>query len=179
MSSAVRAQELKRQVQKKLGFPYWVLSWMDLNSSLFAALKLEKITMFLILTLIILVACFNIVATLLMLVVGKTKEIGILKAIGATAGSTRRVFTIAGLLIGATGTVLGSLLGLGLCAALAKYQFIKLPADVYYLDHLPVKLAWQDGLTVTLAALAISWVACLYPAWVAARMAPARALRYE
>lgn len=179
LSSAVRAPELKRQVQKKLGYPYWVLSWMDLNSSLFAALKLEKITMFLILTLIVLVACFNIVATLLMLVVGKTKEIGILKAIGATSGSTRKVFTLAGLLIGAAGTVLGALLGLGLCAALAKYQFVKLPADIYYLDHLPVRLAWQDAATVALSALAISWVACLYPAWVAARMVPARALRYE
>lgn len=179
LTSAVQAPQMKQQVQRRLGFPYWTTSWMEMNSNLFAALKLEKITMFLILTLIVLVACFNIVATLLMLVVGKTQEIGILKAIGATAGSTRRIFTLAGLLIGVTGTGLGLGLGLGLCAALKKYQFVQLPADIYYLDHLPVKLAGQDVATVAVAALAISWVACLYPAWVAARMLPARALRYE
>ena len=179
IQSAVRAPEMKQTVQRQLGYPYWTISWMDMNSNLFAALKLEKITMFLILTLIVLVACFNIVATLLMLVVGKTKEIGILKAIGATGPSTRKIFTSAGLLIGLAGTGLGTVLGLGLCAALKKYQFVQLPAEIYYLDHLPVKLDTQDTLTVVVAALIISWIACLYPAWVAARMEPAKALRYE
>ena len=179
IQEAIRAEQVKQELRRRLGYPYWVTSWMDRNSNLFAALKLEKVTMFVILTLIVLVACFNIIATLLMLVVDKTKEIGILKAIGATHSGVRRIFTLAGLLIGLSGTALGTAIGLALCAALKKYQFVQLPADVYYIDRLPVKLAVPDVLTVILSALAISWLVCLYPSWVAARMEPARALRYE
>ena len=174
-----QAISVKRLLQQRLSAPYWVMSWMDLNRNLFAALKLEKVTMFVILTLIVLVACFNIIATLLMVVVNKTKEIGILKAVGATSGSIRRIFTLAGLLIGLIGTAAGTGLGLALCAALAKYQFIQLPPEVYYIDRLPVLLQWRDGAAVVLSALAISWAACLYPAWVAARLQPAEAVRYE
>ncbi len=179
LDQAVRAPEAKRAIQQELGYPFWTTSWMEMNANLFAALKLEKLAMFIILALIVLVACFNIVATLLMMVVNKTKEVGILKAIGATAGSVRRLFTLAGLMIGAAGTALGTALGLGLCWALAKYQFIQLPAEIYYVDRLPVKLERSDIASVVLAALVISWAACVYPAWVAARLAPARALRYE
>ena len=170
---------MKELLQRQVGPPYWVVSWMDMNRNLFAALKLEKVTMFVILTLIVLVACFNIVATLLMVVVSKTKEVGILKAIGATNGSIRRIFTWAGLLIGGLGTGLGTALGLALCGALAKYQFIRLPPEIYYIDRLPVKLEGPDVLGVVGAALAISWVACLYPASMAARLQPAEAVRYE
>lgn len=179
LNEAVRAPQAKQEIQRRLGYPYWVMSWMDLNSSLFAALRIEKVTMFVILTLIVLVACFNVIATLLMMVVGKTKEIGILKAVGATAASTRRIFTFAGLLIGLAGTALGTAVGVGLCAALARYRFIRLPADIYTIDRLPVKLETGDAVSVAAAALAISWAACLYPAWVAARLSPAQALRYE
>jgi lipoprotein-releasing system permease protein len=175
----IQAPSVKEALQRRLGFPYWVMSWMEMNKSLFAALKLEKVTMFVILTLIVLVACFNIVATLLMVVVAKTKEIGILRSVGATSRSIRRIFTWAGLLIGGIGTLLGTALGLLLCGALAKYQFIQLPPEIYYIDRLPVKLEWTDAGTVTLAALTISWIACLYPAWVAARLQPAEAIRYE
>ena len=179
IEQAIRAPETQRRLRQSLGSPYWVVSWMDMNSNLFAALKLEKVTMFIILTLIVLVACFNIIATLLMMVVSKTKEIGILKSLGATAGSVRSIFTWAGLMIGLLGTGLGTGLGVALCLALEKYQFVKLPADIYYVDHLPVKLASPDIAAVIGAALAISWLACLYPAWAAARMLPAQALRYE
>lgn len=179
LREAVQAPEVKRILQRGLGYPHWVVTWMEMNENLFAALKLEKVTMFVILTLIVLVACFNIIATLLMLVVGKTKEIGILKSLGSTQAGTRRVFMLAGMLIGLGGTALGTLGGLALCAALARYQFIRLPADIYYIDHLPVQLQWPDVALVGAAALAISWAACLYPAWVAARLEPARALRYE
>ena len=179
LDQAVRAPEIQQKLRQSLGYPYWVVSWMDMNSNLFAALKLEKLVMFIILTLIVLVACFNIVATLLMMVVSKTKEIGILKAVGAANSGVRGVFTIAGLLIGLAGTALGTGIGLSLCALLKKYQFIKLPADIYYIDRLPVKLDAGDVASVILAALAISWVVCLYPSWVAARLEPARALRYE
>ncbi|MBI3332911.1 MAG: ABC transporter permease [Candidatus Omnitrophica bacterium] len=176
---AIQAPALKRTLQRRLGFPYWVMSWMDLNRNLFAALKLEKVTMFLILTLIVLVACFNIIATILMMVVAKTKEVGILKSIGATSASVRRIFTWAGLLIGAGGTGLGTAVGLGLCGLLKKYPFVRLPAEIYYIDRLPVRLEFGDVLAVVLAAIAISWAACLYPAWVAARLSPAEAVRYE
>ena len=179
LKEAVQAPEVKGILQRALGYPHWVVTWMEMNENLFAALKLEKVTMFVILTLIVLVACFNIIATLLMLVVGKTKEIGILKSLGSTQAGTRRVFMAAGMLIGLAGTAAGMGLGWVLCAALAKYQFIRLPADIYYLDHLPVQLQWPDVALVGAAALAISWAACLYPAWVAARLEPTRALRYE
>ena len=179
LEAAMKAPAMKKVLQQQLGYPYWVTTWMDMNQNLFSALKLEKLTMFIILTLIILVACFNIIATLLMMVVGKTKEVGILKSVGATSGSVRRIFTFAGLMIGVMGTFVGVAIGLGLCAALAKYQFIQLPAEVYYIDKLPVKLEWRDVSSVVLAAIGISWLACLYPAWAAARMQPSEALRYE
>ena len=179
VKEAVRAAQVKRELRRRLGFPYWVVSWTESNRTLFDALKLEKTAMFILLTLIVLVACFNIIATILMMVVEKTKEVGILKSIGANSASIRRIFTWAGLLIGVAGTLLGTGLGLSLCAALAKYQFIRLPPEIYYIDKLPVKLEWRDVLAVVAAALGISWASCFYPAWVAARLRPAEALRYE
>lgn len=176
---ALRAGKMKKEIQRRLGYPYWVMSWMDMNENLFAALKLEKTAMFVILTLIVLVACFNVVATLLTLVVQKTQEIGILKALGASRRSVWGLFTRAGLLIGAAGTALGAAGGVGLSTLLAAYPIIQLPPEIYYIDRMPVKLEWADVLAVTGAALVLSWAACLYPAWMASRLDPARALRYE
>ena len=152
---------------------------MDQNRNLFAALKLEKLVMFLILTLIVLVACFMIVATLLMMVVERIHDIGILKALGATGAQIRALFTVVGLAIGGTGTLLGLAGGVGLCEFLRRSQFVKLPPDIYYLDHLPVLLTASDVGVIVAAAVAISWLACLYPASVAARLSPVDALRYE
>ena len=175
----LQADRVKSQVQRALGYPYWTLTWMDQNKNLFAALKLEKLVMFLILTLIVLVACFNIVATLLMMVVERIRDIGILKAVGATKGFVRRVFTTVGLAIGGLGTLLGFAGGVGLCEFLRRSQLVKLPPDIYYLDHLPVQIIWGDVALVVAAAFVISWLACLYPAAVAARFHPVDALRYE
>jgi lipoprotein-releasing system permease protein len=152
---------------------------MSMNRNLFSALKLEKIVMFIILTLIILVAAFNIISTLIMVVMEKTRDIAILKSMGATNGSIMAIFMIEGLIIGLVGTVLGLLGGYALCELLATYKFVELPPDVYYISTLPVKMDALDVALTALAAIAISLVATLYPAWQASRLEPAEAIRYE
>ncbi len=173
------APELRVKLQKELGFPFYVKTWIDLNRSLFSALKLEKLAMFWILALIVTVACFNIAATMIMVVMEKTKDIGILKAIGAANSSIRLIFTLQGFIVGAVGTALGTAGGLGLGYLLEKYQFIKLPRDIYYIDRFPVDIQYTDVAVIVAAALAISLLACLYPAWQASRLNPVDALRYE
>lgn len=173
------AEDLKMRMQRELGFPYWVRSWVDLNRSLFSALKLEKLAMFVILSLIIIVACLNIISTLIMVVMEKTKDIGILKAIGATNRSIMAIFTLEGFLIGTIGTILGVASGLGLSYLLEKYQFIQLPRDIYYIDRFPVDVQFGDTVAIVIAALMISLLSCIYPAWQASRLNPVDALRYE
>lgn len=173
------AQDLKMRIQRELGFPYWVRSWMDLNRNLFSALKLEKLAMFIILTLIIVVACFNIVSTLIMVVMEKTKDIGVLKSIGATNSSIMTIFTLEGLWIGILGTLLGLASGLGFSYLLEKYQFIQLPRDIYYIDRFPIDVQLGDTITIVVAALVISLLSCIYPAWQASRLNPVDVLRYE
>ncbi|MDD5270774.1 MAG: FtsX-like permease family protein, partial [Candidatus Omnitrophica bacterium] len=154
-------------------------SWIDLNKSLFAALKLEKVTMFWILALIVAVACLNIASTLIMVVMEKTRDIGILKSIGSTNASVMAIFTLQGFIIGLIGTVLGVAGGLGLGYLLEKYQFIKLPKDTYYIDRFPVDIQAADVAAIVVAALAVSLMACVYPAWQASRLNTVDALRYE
>ena len=161
------------------GYPYWCRDWMRMNKNLFSALKLEKIVMFIILTLIILVAAFNIIGTLIMVVIEKTRDIAILKSMGATRRSIMKIFMIEGLVIGLVGTLLGLLGGYLLCKLLATYQFIELPRDVYYISTLPVKMEPLDVTFIALAAIVITLVATVYPAWQASRLDPAEAIRYE
>ena len=174
-----QAAGIARAIQTKLGFPFWTKDWMRMNKNLFSALKLEKLVMFIILTLIILVAAFNIVASLIMVVMEKTKDIAILKSMGATPGSIMKIFMLEGMIIGAVGTALGLLGGVGLCRILEKYQFIKLPSDVYYISSLPVLMKEGDILMIVFSALGICLIATLYPAWQASRLDPAEAIRYE
>ncbi len=173
------ARQIAESLRSRLGLPYWVRDWMQMNRNLFSALKLEKVVMFIILTLIILVAAFNIVSSLIMLVMEKTRDIAILKAMGATTASIRKIFVMEGFLIGISGTLLGLLGGFVLCSLLKKYQFIELPRDVYYISTLPVKMEALDVGMIALAAILISLVATLYPSRQAAKLDPAEALRYE
>jgi lipoprotein-releasing system permease protein len=173
------APEIKKDLQAKLGFPYYVMDWMQMNKNLFSALKLEKFTMFVILVLIVLVASFNIISNLIMNVIEKSREIAILKAIGATNRGIMAIFIFQGLFIGLTGTTIGVLGGYLLGYILNTYQIIKLPADVYYLSHLPVKMSLFDFVTVSLSAITITFLATIYPAWQAAKLDPVEPLRYE
>jgi lipoprotein-releasing system permease protein len=174
-----KAPEIKKHLQEKLGFPYYVMDWMQMNKNLFSALKLEKFAMFVILVLIILVASFNIISNLIMNVIEKSREIAILKAIGATNKSIMAIFIMQGLFIGIIGTTIGVLGGFGLSYVLNTYQIIKLPADVYYLSHLPVKMNLFDFVTVSVSAITITLLATIYPAWQAAKLDPVEPLRYE
>ncbi len=174
-----RVGEIAVRMQEELGFPYWVRSWMAMNRNLFSALKLEKITMFVILVLIVLVAAFNIVATLMMMTMEKTKDIGILKTMGATRKSITIIFIWEGLIIGIIGTTLGCIGGFLISKFLDIYQFIKIPADVYYLDKLPVKMELNDFVIVTISAIVISLLATIYPSWKAGKLNPCEAIRYE
>ncbi len=172
------AREIAGKLEAILGFPYVTMDWMTLNRNFFAALKLEKEAMFVILTLIILVAAFNIASTLIMMVMGKTRDIAILKAMGATESHVRRIFVLSGMIIGTAGTALGAMLGIIGCVVLKHYKFIKLPGDVYYFSSLPVDLHWTDVSVIVLAALAICFLSTLYPASRAAKLNPVEAFRY-
>ncbi|MBW1858640.1 MAG: lipoprotein-releasing ABC transporter permease subunit [Deltaproteobacteria bacterium] len=164
---------------ERLGSAYWTQDWMQMNKNFFSALKLEKAVMFIILVLIILVAAFNIISTLIMMVMEKNKDIAILKSMGASSKSIMRIFMLDGLVIGVTGTVLGIMGGSVLCFLLKRYQFVKLPSDVYYISTLPVRVQVLDVALIALSAIAISFLATLYPSYQASRLDPAAAIRYE
>lgn len=170
--------DLAERILQKLDFPYWAQDWMQMRRNLFAMLKLQKVVMFIILTLIVLVAAFNIASALIMMVMEKTKEIAILKTMGATNKSIRRIFVLKGMAIGIFGTILGLVSGIILCGLLQHYQFIQLPGDVYLLDTLPVRLEFFDALTIVAATLLICFAATLYPARQAARFNPVEGIRY-
>jgi lipoprotein-releasing system permease protein len=158
---------------------YYVESWIATNRALFSALRLEKLVMGLILFLIVLVAAFNIVSTLVMVVSDRTREIGILKAMGMTRASILRIFVMQGAWIGVVGTAIGTGLGLILSFLLDRYEIIKIPADVYFVDHLPVSLRVTDVMMIIVASVAIAFLATIYPALQASRLEPVDAIRHE
>ena len=157
----------------------YITTWMELNRSLFSALKLEKNIMFLTITLIVIVAALNIIATLILMVMEKTRDIGILMAMGATPRSINRIFFYQGALIGVIGTALGVLLGLGWCALANAFELIKIPVDIYQISHVPFRLRPLDLALIVGVTLAISFVSTLFPARRAAKVDPVVALKYE
>ncbi len=178
LTDIYQADEIARDIERELGLSYVAKDWIKLNKNLFSALRLEKTALSIIVALIVLVAAFNIVSTLIMVVMEKARDIAILKSMGATSGSIMRIFIYEGLVIGLTGTLLGVLGGLGGAELLSRYQFIKLP-DVYPMTTLPVQVLPLDVVMIAGAAVIITFVATLYPSWQASRVEPAEALRYE
>ncbi|MGB9734780.1 MAG: FtsX-like permease family protein [bacterium] len=174
-----KAREVARLIQHELGFPYYARSWEDTNRNLFTALKLEKTVMFIILILIIMVGALGIVSSLIMVVVEKTKDIAILKALGATDRSIMKIFVYQGLFIGLIGTGLGMLFGYIVCVLLKQYHFISLPKDVYYIDTLPVTMRPEIFIIVAVSTIIVSFLATIYPSYKASKLPPAETLRYE
>jgi lipoprotein-releasing system permease protein len=173
------ARRIGRALATELGFPYWVRDWMEMNKNLFAALQLEKLALFVIVTIIVLVAAFAIIGHLVLLVAEKRKEIGILKALGASASSITAVFFTVGMTIGITGTIAGSLVGLALIWVQNTYKIIRLAGDVYQIDYLLMKLDPADFVMVVGATLLLSFLATIIPARRAGSLAPVDVLRYE
>lgn len=173
------ASAIATRLVATLGWPYRTVDWEEQNSSLFQALKLEKLGMGVILLLIVLVAAFNIVSTLTMVVADKTKEIGILKAMGMPAHSIRRIFFAQGLVIGVVGTLLGLLLGFTAAIALDKYKLIALDPAVYFIDHLPVATEPRDVLWIVVSSIVVAAIATVYPSLQASRLFPIDAIRHE
>jgi lipoprotein-releasing system permease protein len=182
-----KVKEIGKEIRQKLGFPFWTKDWMEMNRNLFSALKLEKIAMFIILVLIVLVAAFNIISTLIMVVMEKHKDIAILKSMGSPSKGILKIFVIEGGVIGVVGTILGTILGLGAAFNLEKitgfvenlFGFKILSSDVYYIDKLPSQVNPTDVVMIVVTAILISLLATLYPAWRASKLDPAEALRYE
>ena len=174
-----RASEAGQQLESMLGYPYRALDWQLQNRSLFSALKLEKLAMGLVVFLICVVAAFNVVGTLTMVVRDKTREIGILLAMGMQRSRIRRVFLVQGVFIGLVGTALGAVLGLIVGAMVNRGHLIPIDPSIYFIDHLPVLNNPLDALAVVAASLVIATLAPLYPSMQAARLDPVNAIRYE
>ncbi len=176
---ADRATEIGALLGAKLGYPYTVESWIVRNQALFSALQLEKIALGVIVFLIVLVAAFNIVSTLVMVVSDRTKEIGILRTMGMTQRGITRIFVIQGVWIGVIGTTVGAALGVGVSWAIDRYEIIKIPGDVYFVEHLPATMNAFDIGLIILASMLVSFAATIYPARQAARLEPVEAIRHE
>jgi lipoprotein-releasing system permease protein len=182
-----QVKEIGKEIRKKLGFPFWTQDWMEMNRNLFSALRLEKIIMFIILVLIVVVAAFNIISTLIMVVMEKHKDIAILKSMGASSMGILKIFIIEGGVIGVVGTGLGTIVGLAMALNLDKivafledlFGFRILSPDVYYIEKFPSQVNPLDIALIVVTAILISLLATLYPSWRASKLDPAEALRYE
>lgn len=173
-----KVEAVSDAILNKLGVHYWISNWKQMHRNLFSMLALQKLVMYVILTLIILVAAFNIASALIMMVREKTKEIAILKAMGASRSSLEKIFLVKGIVIGLSGIGIGLAAGLGVCGVLARYHFVELPGDVYFLTTLPVHISLLDMGIIILGTLIICICASWYPAKQAARLNPVDAMRF-
>jgi lipoprotein-releasing system permease protein len=173
------APQTARALSEALGMQYFTHDWTTVNAPLFSALKLEKLALTVILFLIVLVAAFNIISTLVMVVADKTREIGILKSMGMTSQTVMRIFMLQGLSIGLIGTILGALGGWGLIRIIDRTNIIEIPAEVYFLDSLPVALELSDLLIILAGSVLLAFLATIYPAWHASRLLPVEAIRHD
>jgi len=173
------AKKLAEIIERTLSVPYVARDWLSMNKSLFSALKLEKIAMFLILTLIVIVASFNIVSLITITVKDKQKDIAILRTVGASESLIRKIFIRQGLLIGLIGTIIGNVLALIISFVLERYKIITLPEEIYYMDRIPIKISPEIFVIVSIAAILITFLSTLYPSRKASRLNPAEALRNE
>jgi len=176
---AMEATATAGRINEALGLPYRTDDWKTMNAALFSALKLEKLAMMVILLLIVIVAAFNIVSTLVMVVTDKTREIGILKSMGLTSRRVLRIFMIQGLVIGIVGALLGGVGGGLITWAVDYFELIKIPGEIYFVNHLPVGFDAIDVAVILFSSVAISFAATIYPAWQAARLTPVEAIRHE
>jgi lipoprotein-releasing system permease protein len=179
VSDIYDAPAVADDITRRLGQAYVAQDWSDLNQSLFSALWLEKMAISITIGLIVIVAALNIVASLVLLVMEKSRDIAILKTMGTAPGRVMRIFMLQGLIIGITGTVVGGAGGLGLCRVLDKYRLIKIPADVYQVSYVPFVVLPRDFVVVIASAVIICFVATIYPSRQAAKLDPVQALRFE
>jgi lipoprotein-releasing system permease protein len=173
------ADVVAQSIEDELGYPFTTQTWFELNKSLFSWMEIEKWGAFVILSLIIMVAAFNIISSLIMIVMEKTREIGILKSMGATSASILKIFMYEGVIIGLIGTGLGCLLGYTIGFLQLEYKIISLPADVYIINSLPIQMQWVDFVAISVIALLLCFLASVYPAFKASRLFPVEAIRYE
>ena len=179
VNNAEKSVNISNKIKKMLGSEYWVQDWIAQNRSILDALALEKHAMFVILVMIVMVGALNIISGLVMMVIEKSKDIAILRTMGAAKKSIMTVFMIQGLFVGTVGTLTGAGLGLVICYILKNYWHIPIPSDVYPVSTLPVQINWGDVMVVVLAGLFLSFLTTIYPSWQASRLNPVETLRYE
>ncbi|PLX41054.1 MAG: lipoprotein-releasing system transmembrane subunit LolC [Deltaproteobacteria bacterium] len=173
------ASSIAGEISKLLGADYWVSDWKRLNRNMLSALGLQKVVLLIILGLIVVVAAFNVAATLIMVVLEKTREIGILKAMGASSKTIRRLFALQGIVIGAVGSILGVTLGNSLCWVQNRWHIIRLPGDIYLFDEFPIHTSFASSLICASVAIALCYLATIYPSWRASRLDPIKAIRVD
>ncbi len=179
LDNLYQAGSVAKEIEEKLGYHYYALDWMHMHKNLFSWMALEKYAMFIVLSLIVAVAAFNIISTLIMVVIEKRKDIGILKSMGSTNTSIMKIFMFEGLVVGTAGVVLGTGCGYLLCWIQKTFNLVSLPAEIYFINSLPVDMRPLDFIAVAAAAMLLTFLATVYPAHRAAQLSPVEAIRYE